>query len=133
MRLKFPLLWLQSDPSALGFDRGGQLARRSDIPAQADPHDPYQPTPFESADISQLEVKPFQALLRQLRDESVERLLLDVTKKADGQVEIRGRHPTKVSGGCSTPLDVAGEHFALRLGHRQPKKRPNFQRVRLVQ
>jgi hypothetical protein len=108
---------------ALLFHLRGDGGQRLSAGAKSDPHHARSGTAPKRPHIAKLHIEPPQPALRQRIGYRLDQRSPDIAEKPNGQMEIRGRGPPKVWCDLRASRDEMRQHFALRLGHRQPEER----------
>ena len=131
MGLVGPGLWGQPDAHALLFHVRGDGGHRLSAGAKSDPHHARGATAPKRPHVAKVHIEPPQSVLRQRIGHRFDQRSLDIADKTNGQMEIGGRGPSKVWRHLRAIRDETRQHFALRLGHRQPEERADPQRTRV--
>jgi hypothetical protein len=125
MRLEWSLLGLKSRCDARSLNLSRQGARGLNARRHAQPSYANQAPTLECSEVSQREVEPGKTGFGHSIGDVFDKGTLNRSDEAHRQVQIGRRHPPKLRSEGLAARDVRAERFAMFLGQRQPKERPD--------
>lgn len=125
MRLEWSLLGLNSRGDAHSLDLSRQGARAVNARCHTQPYHTSEAAALERSEVSQSEVEPGKTGCGQSIGDVFDKDTFNGADEAQCQVQIGRRHPPKRRREGLASRDVLAERFAMLLGQRQPKERPD--------